>query len=83
MRGTPLNERPQMETHHATLMERISDVFKLRGIAHDYLVDRAENRSEGLQLALQVSDRLRCFLDAFRKVVDFYACLECECCDAQ
>ena len=72
-----------METHHTTLMERVSDVFKLRGIARDYLVDRAENRIEGQQLALQVSDRLRCFLDAVHKVVDFLACLECECCDAQ
>ena len=83
MRGTLLNERPQMETDHATLMERVSDVFKLRGIVRDFFVDRAENRIEGQQFALQVSDCLSSFLDAIHKVVDSLACLECECCDAQ
>ena len=72
-----------METHYTTLMERISDIFKLRGIARDYFMDRAENRIKGQQLALQVSDRLRCFLDAVHKVVDFLTDLKCECRDAQ
>ena len=69
MRGTLLNERPQIKTYHATLMERVAGVFKRRGIARDFLVDRAENRIEGQQFALQVSDRLRSFLDAVHTVV--------------
>ena len=71
-----------MDTDHTTLIERVSDVFKFRGIARDFLVDRVENRVESQQFALQVSDCLRGFLDAVYKVVDSLACLECERCDA-
>lgn len=71
-----------METDHATLMQRISDIFELRGITRYQFLNGAENWIKSYQLALQLPDRLRRFLDAVDEVVDFLAYLKCERCDA-
>ena len=71
-----------METDHATLMQRISDIFELRGITRYQFLNGTENRIKSYQLALQLPDRLRRFLDAVDELVDFLAYLKCERCDA-
>jgi hypothetical protein len=68
-----LNEGPQMIADHAALMQRISDIFKLQGIARDYCADGAEDRIEGEQLAFQVSNRLGSLLYTVNEIVDFFA----------
>jgi hypothetical protein len=82
MCGTLLNERPEIVADRATLIQWISNVFKLRGIARGFRAQGAKNWIEGHQLALQVSDRLRCLLDAVHEGVDFFTYLKCKCCDA-